>query len=105
MQCEKGSFAGMIDDQKEFEQLPDWLDRQKCTPVTKATSSSSCIFHQRKWRSHLDSIRADTGIPEGTRFSIGGSKRIGADKDGAMGIEYETFRLRAGESFSVFIDS
>ena len=50
-------------------------------------------------------MRADTGIPEGLRISIGGSMRIGSDKDGAMTLEYTTEKLQKGEAFLVFIDS
>ena len=53
----------------------------------------------------MDSIRADTGIPEGLRISIGGNMRIGSEKGGQMQLEYTTFRLREGESFLIFIDS
>ena len=53
----------------------------------------------------MDSIRADTGIPEGIRFSIGGSMRIGADAGGSMTIDYETFKLRQGEAFIVYDNS
>ena len=43
--CDKGTFAEMMFDQKEFENLPEWLDRQKCSTVTAGASSSSCLFH------------------------------------------------------------
>lgn len=45
LSCDRGSFAMKIFDQKEFEKLPDWLDRQKCNPITPKTSNSSCLFH------------------------------------------------------------
>ena len=95
----------MIYDMKEFEKMPFWLDRQKCSAVTKSTSDNTCAFNKRVWRTHLDSLRPDTGIPEGVRISVGGNMRIANNLGGSMTIEYETFRLRKGESFLVFIDS
>ena len=53
----------------------------------------------------MNSLRPDTGIPEGLRISIGGNIEIGNELGGSMSIEYETFRLREGEAFIVFIDS
>ena len=53
----------------------------------------------------MNSIRPDTGIPEGLRISIGGNVEIVNELGGSMTIEYETFRLREGEAFIVFIDS
>lgn len=85
--------------------MPDWLDRQKCSAITPSTSDNTCLFHQRKWRAHLDSIRPLTGIPKGVRISVGGNMRIGSELGGSMSIEYETEKLRAGEAFIVFIDS
>ena len=103
--CDKGTFAEMMFDEKEFEKMPEWLNRQKCAPITPSTSASSCLFHQRKWRAHLDSIRADTGIPKGLRVSIGGNMRIGSELGGSMTIEFLTYKLRRGESFIIFIDA
>ena len=62
-------------------------------------------MHQRKWRAHLNTLRADTGIPEGLRISIGGNMRIADELGGSLTIEYETFKLRTGEAFLIFIDS
>lgn len=63
------------------------------------------MVHQRKWRTHLNTLRPDTGIPEGLRISIGGEIRIVDRLGGSVSIEYETFRLRKSEAFLVFIDS
>jgi len=43
--CEKGTFAETIYDQKEFEKIPDWLDRLKCSTVSTTASANSCLFH------------------------------------------------------------
>ena len=53
----------------------------------------------------MDSLRPDTGIPEGVRISVGGNMHIANSLGGSMTIEYETFRLRKKEAFLVFIDS
>ena len=53
----------------------------------------------------MNTLRPDTGIPEGLRISIGGNMRIADELGGSLTIEYETFRLRKGEAFLVFIDS
>ena len=53
----------------------------------------------------MNSLRPDTGIPEGLRISIGGNIEMINELGGSMTIEYETFRLREGEAFIVFIDS
>lgn len=103
--CAKGTFAETIFDQKEFEKIPEWLDRQKCSTVTATASTTSCLVHQRKWRTHLNTLRPDTGIPEGLRISIGGNMRVGNELGGTMTVEFETYRLRAGEAFLIFIDS
>lgn len=53
----------------------------------------------------MNTLRPDTGIPEGLRISAGGNMRIVDELGGSLTIEYETFRLRDGEAFLVFIDS
>ena len=68
-------------------------------------SMNSCEFHQRNWRSHMNALRTDTGIPEGLRISIGGNMMIASEMGGKMVIEYETMRLKENEAFLVFIDS
>lgn len=62
-------------------------------------------MHQRKWRTHLNTLRPETGIPEGLRVSIGGNMRIADEFGGSLTIEYETFKLGKKEAFLVFIDS
>lgn len=53
----------------------------------------------------MNALRPDTGIPDGLRISIGGNMRIGSELGGSMTIEYDTYSLRKGEAFLVFIDS
>ena len=53
----------------------------------------------------MNSLSPDTGIPEGLRISIGGHIRVADEMGGTMTIDYETFRLRGGEAFLVFVDS
>lgn len=67
------------------------------------TSVSSCNFHQRLWRSHLNALRLDTGIPAGLRLSTGGHIHIGSSLGGSITIEFETAYLRNGESFIMFV--
>lgn len=102
--CGKGTFADIMLNQREWLTIPSWLNRQKCSSVAQTTSTSECIFHQRKWRANVDALAMDTGIPEGMRISIGGNMKIGSEFGGTMTIEYETSQLRRGESFLVFID-
>ena len=59
--------------------------------------------HQHRWRTELNALRADKGIPAGLRISIGGSLYF-SDDIGSLTIEYQTYRLRKGEAFLVFID-
>lgn len=89
---------------REFEEMPKWLELQKCQAVSRGASVNDCEFHNRKWRAHLDSIRADTGIPKGLRISIGGNLRIIAETGGSITFEYETFRLHKDEAFLIIID-
>jgi len=60
--------------------------------------------YQRRWRSHLNALRPDTGIPEGLRISIGGNFVVVDEFGGTIMIDYETGRLRNGESFIIFVD-
>ena len=46
----------------------------------------------------------DTGIPNGLRISIGGNMKIVSHNGGSLAIEFETFRMRKGESFLVLVD-
>ena len=102
--CGPGTYAEMIYDLKEFEKMPKMFDRQQCSVIVANVSKSSCIYHQRKWRAHLDSLRVDTGIPSGLRISIGGNVNI-VSEYGYIELEFETYKLRRGEEFVVFIDS
>ncbi len=85
--------------------MPDFLNRQKCTPITSEISKADCLLHQRIWRTHGDALKADTGIPEGHRISIGGTVVIVGPHGGTLTIDFETFRLRALEYFLILIDS
>ena len=53
----------------------------------------------------MNSLSPDTGIPAGLRISIGGHIRVADEMGGSVTIDYDTFRLRRGEAFLVFVDS
>lgn len=67
-------------------------------------SNNACLVHQRRWRTHLNALRPDVGIPEGLRVSIGGNLVFIDELGGSFTVEYETSRLRKGEAFLIFID-
>ena len=86
--------------------MPSFLNEkmQKCTPITPEISKADCLLHQRKWRKHGNVLKADTGIPEGHRISIGGTVVIVGPQGGSLTIDYETFKLRNFEYFLILID-
>lgn len=73
--------------------MPEFLSMTKCTAVTMSASTRECKMHQRQWRTHLDSLRPNTGIPPGLRISIGGIVEVTNSMGGSLTIEYETKNL------------
>ena len=102
--CEGGTYANQILDVKEFAKMPDFLSMQKCSTVAPHASNRLCQMKPRQWRTHLDSLRIDTGLIPGLRISIGGNVTISNDQGGMINVDYSTAHLREGEAFLIFID-
>ena len=88
--CQAGTYAKTVHDIAEFEMMPNFLNLRKCTAVTQGSSARNCKLHQRQWRTHLESLRPNTGIPPGLRISIGGVVNVTNTMGGKMTIEFET---------------
>ena len=43
--CSPGSFTETILDYQEFEKMPEWLNRHRCSTIMPNVSMNSCEFH------------------------------------------------------------